>query len=213
LAFDRNDNFNHYIYKILAACKIDYKEFYSKLVFSVDPGSKKIGLVIFIDDYYFVSHTFFDKRRIIDVIYDYIICFQNNNPNLLSLVFKFGSGVLPLSLNLIQEITELFPNRENLKVFLINESKSSKMRIQSIKKKFRTKHELSALILALREGIEVNQLNNLRKYEQIKFQDSYNNIEPKVKADLKDPINNLNEIIDKILNNEISLSESSEILN
>ena len=213
MAYDEHDNFNHYIYKIIAAYRIEYKEFYSKLIFSIDPGSKKIGLVVFLDDYYFVSHTFFDKIGIINVINDYVNCFQINNPNLLKIVFKFGSGVLPLSLDLIQEITELFPNRKNLKVFLINESKSSKIRIQGIKKKFRTKHELSALILAMRDGIEVNPLNNLVKYRQIRFQGSNNSKEQKINGDLKDSIVKLKDIIDKILNNEISLSESSEILN
>lgn len=213
MAYDKQDNFNHYIYKIIAAYRIGYKEYYSKLIFSIDPGSKKIGLVVFLDDYYFVSHTFFDKIGITNVINDYVNCFQTNHPNLLKIIFKFGSGVLPLSLDLIQEITELFPNRENLKVFLIDESKSSKIRIQGIKKKFRTKHELSALILAMRDGIEVNQLNNLVKYRQIRFQDSNNSKEQKINGDLKDSKIKLKDIIDKILNNEISLSESSEIFN
>lgn len=213
MAYDKQDNFNHYIYKIIAAYSTGYKDYYSKLIFSIDPGSKKIGLVVFLDDYYFVSHTFFDKIGITNVINDYVDCFQTNNPNLLKKIFKFGSGVLPLSLDLIQEITELFPNRKNLKVFLINESKSSKIRIQGIKKKFRTKHELSALILATREGIEVNDLDNLLQYREIRFHDSNNRKNQKINGDFSESIVNLKDIIDKILNNEISLSETSDILN
>ena len=212
MAYNEKDNFNHYIYKILAAYRIEYKEFYSKLIFSIDPGSKKIGLVVFLDDYYLVSHTFYDKIGIINIINDYINCFQTNNPNPLKLIFKFGSGVLPLTLNLIQDIKESFQNRGDLKVFLIDESKSSKIRIQGMKKKFRTKHELSALIIALRDGIEVNQLDNLKKYKQIKFQDSDSSKEQKINEYFNDSIINLKDIIDKILNNEISLSESSKIL-
>lgn len=212
MPYDEKDNFNHYIYKILAAYRIEYKEFYSKLIFSIDPGSKKNGLVVFLDDYYLVSHTFYDKLGIINIIKDYINCFQTNNSNLLKLVFKFGSGVLPLTLNLIQDIRELFPDRKDLKVFLIDESKSSKIRIQGIKKKFRTKHELSALIIALREGIEINQWDTLKKYKQIKFQDSNRCKEQNVNGDFNNSIINLEDIINKILNNEISLTESSNIL-
>jgi hypothetical protein len=210
MTYDEKDDFNHYIFKILAAYRIEYKEFYSKLIFSIDPGLKKIGLVVFLDDYYLVSHTFYDKIGIIKIINDYINCFQTNNPNLLKLVFKFGSGVLPLTLNLIQDISKLLPNRKDLKFLLIDESKSSKIRIQGIKKKFRTKHELSALILALRDGVEVDQLDNLKKYKQIRFQDSNNIIEQI--GDFNESTVNLEDIINKILNDEISLSESYEML-
>ena len=212
LVYDEESNFHHYILKILAAHKIAYKENYSDLMFSIDPGSKKIGLVIFLDDYYLASHTIYDKSGIIDFIKDYINCFQINNPNLLKLRFKFGSGVLQLTSKLIQEITELFPNRYGLKVYLINESKSSKIKIQDIKKKFKTKHELSALILALRNGVEVNKSDDLKTFKQIKFQNSNKDKKQNDPGDSNDSIVNLQDIIEKIINNEISLSESSNIL-
>ncbi|MFX1375019.1 MAG: hypothetical protein ACFFA0_04345 [Promethearchaeota archaeon] len=212
LVYDEESNFHYYILKIIAAYRIAYKDHYSNLMFSIDPGSKKIGLVVFLDDYYLASHTFYDKSGIIEFIKDYINCFQINNPNLLKLRFKFGSGVLQLTSRLIQEITELFPNRYGLEVYLIDESKSSKIKIQDIKKTFKTKHELSALILALRNGVEVNQSDDLKTFKQIKFQKSNKYKKQNDHGDSNDTIVNLQDIIEKIINNEISLSESSKIL-
>ncbi|MFX0029284.1 MAG: hypothetical protein ACFE8B_08745 [Candidatus Hermodarchaeota archaeon] len=212
MAYDEKDNFNHYVYKILAAYRIGYKEFYSDLIFSIDPGSKKIGMVVFLDDYYLISHTFYDKSGIINLVKDYVNCFQTNNPNPLRITFKFGSGVLPIPLKLIEAISDFFQERNHLKVFLINESKSSKVKIQNVKKKFKTKHELSALILAMRNGIEINFSNNLETYKKFKAQDSNYAMETKNIGKHYDNSISFQDLVEKILKNEISLSESSELL-
>ncbi|MFW9866167.1 MAG: hypothetical protein ACFFEN_08735 [Candidatus Thorarchaeota archaeon] len=209
LVYNESDNFKYYIIKVLTAYRIGYKENYSNIIFSIDPGSKRIGLVVFIDDYYLISQTFYDKTGIIDFIKDYIICFQIDNPNVLTLTFKFGSGVLPLTINLIEEVFNLYQNRMLLKIYLIDESKSSKIKIQDIKKKFRTKHELSALILALRNGVEIRRSELFIKFNQKRFHDPSQAKYPDSRGEFNNSTINIQELIEKLVNDEISLSESS----
>jgi len=213
LAYSKDKNFENYILKILAAYRIDYKENYTELLFSIDPGSKKIGLVIFLDDYYLNSHTFYDENKIIDYIKDYTDCFQRDNPDLIQLIFKFGSGVLTLTSKLIHRILHLFQGRNRVKIYLINESKSSKIKIQNIKKRFRTKHELSALILALRSGIEVDKEEFLYSFKHGKNLNLNNRMENEI---LLKEVNvsslDVKVIIEKIINNEISLSQSAKMI-
>ena len=130
----------------------------------------------------------------------------------MNLTFKFGSGVLPLTIKLIQQISDYFQKQHFLKIVLINESKSSKVKIQDLKRKFKTKHELSALILALRKGVEVNHSGNLETYKKVKLQDSnYINEFKNIKEDSDYKIRFL-DMIEKIIKDEISLSESSKYL-
>jgi len=214
LAYTESENFNYYILKVLAAFRIDYKEFYSDLVFSIDPGLKQVGLVVFLDDYYLFSHTVYKMTELIDFIKDCANCFQNDNPNLLNITFKFGGGVLTLTLKLIEQIIDVFQDRSNLKIYLIDESKSSKIRIQDIKKKLRTKHELSALILALRSGIEINDLNLFKTSKNGKLLDlnSLKQNEKFIKL-VNESTVEVKDIIEKILNDKISLSQSSRLIN
>ena len=213
LPYSEEYNFHYYILKVLAAYRVGYEEYYSKLMFSIDPGTKQIGVVIFLDDFFLISHTFYDKKDFIEFIKDIINYFQDDNPNLMILKFKFGRGVLPLTFELLKNIFDLFNSRKKMKFYLIDESKSSKTKIKDKKKRVKTKHELSALILSLRKGIEVNQSNYLRIFKQSKLHDSnYIGDNNKNLGEFNNPIINLQELIDKILNNEMSLSESSEIL-
>jgi len=211
LAYNESDNFEYYILKVLAAYRIDYKESYSDLIFSIDPGLKQIGLVVFLDDYYLISHTIYNRTELIDLIKSYIECFQINNPNILDLTFKFGSGVIALTLKLIEQIIDAFQSRNNMKIYLIDESKSSKIRIQHIKKKFRTKHELSALIIALRKGVDINDLNLIESSKLGKIYDSKQN-EKFIKL-VNESTVEVKDIIEKILNDKISLSQSSRLIN
>ncbi|MFW9939873.1 MAG: hypothetical protein ACFFFT_02440 [Candidatus Thorarchaeota archaeon] len=213
LSYNKEKNFNHYILKILAAYRLNYKENYTDLLFSIDPGSKKIGLVVFLEDYYLNSHTFYDEKVIIDVIKDYIDCFQNDNADPLQLTFKFGSGVLTITSRLIHRILDIFQERNRIKIYLINESKSSKIKIQNTKKRFRTKHELSALILALRSGIEVDREEFLDSFKHGKNLNLNNRRENEI---LLKEVNVLSidvkDIIEKIITNEISLSQSTNMI-
>jgi hypothetical protein len=213
LPYNEKDDFNHYILKALAAYRIKLKEKNSDLTFSIDPGSKRIGMVVFLDDYYLISHTFLDTKTFIEHINNYINCFQNDVPNLSKLIFKFGSGVLPLTLNLINKILDTFQKRDNLKIYLINESKSSKVKIQNRKKMFRTKHELSALILALRGGIEVDQTSFAENFVQGKMNGLNNRKNNEgTMNEIKSSETELRELIQKILSNNISLSQSSKLI-
>ncbi|MFX1320313.1 MAG: hypothetical protein ACFFAQ_01595 [Promethearchaeota archaeon] len=213
LIYSKEDNFNHYILKVIAAYRIEYKNFYSELTFSIDPGTKYIGMVVFLDDYYLTSQTIYDKKVFIMVIRDYVDCFQKNNPKLLRLNFKFGRGILQITINLIKEIYRVFKNRIHLNLYLIDESKSSKIKIQDIKKRIMTKHEVSALILAFRNGIEINYANNFENIGKNNFQ-KLNTMDNKERSveEVNDLVINLKNIIGKVLNNEISLSKSIEML-
>ena len=213
LPYSEENHFHYYILKVLAAYRVGYKEYYSELIFSIDPGTKQIGVVIFLDDFFLISHTFYDKKDFIEFIKDIINYFQDDNPNLMILKFKFGRGVLPLTFELLKNIFVLFNSKKKMKFYLIDESKSSKTKIKDKKKRVKTKHELSALILSLRKGIEVNQSNYLRIFKQNKLQGSnYIGDNNKNLGEFNNPIINLQELINKILNNEMSLSEASEIL-
>ncbi len=213
LIYSKDDNFNHYILKVIAAYRIEYKNFYSELTFSIDPGTKHIGMVVFLDDYYLNSQTIYDEKAFIMVIRDYVDCFQKNNPKLLKVNLKFGRGILQITINLIKEIYQVFNNRSHLKLYLIDESKSSKIKIQDIKKRTMTKHEVSALILAFRNGIEMNYANNFENIRQNKFQ-KLNTMDNKERhiEEVNDSVIDLRNIIEKVLNNEISLSKSIEML-
>ncbi len=213
LIYSKDDNFNHYILKVIAAYRIEYKNFYSELTFSIDPGTKHIGMVVFLDDYYLNSQTTYDEKAFIMVIRDYVDCFQKNNPKLLEVNLKFGRGILQITINLIKEIYQVFNNRSHLKLYLIDESKSSKIKIQDIKKRIMTKHEISALILAFRNGIEMNYANNFENIRQNKFQ-KLNTMDNKERhiEEVNDSVIDLRNIIEKVLNNEISLSKSIEML-
>ncbi|MFX0080252.1 MAG: hypothetical protein ACFE94_00715 [Candidatus Hodarchaeota archaeon] len=213
IAYDEEENFKYYILKVLAAYRIGYKDNYTDLLFSIDPGSKKVGLIVFLDDYYFDSHTFYDENILIDFIKDYVNFFQRGNPNLLKLTFKFGSGVLILTSRLIERVFNAFQERNGLKIYLINESKSSKIKIQNIKRRFRTKHEMSALILALRTGIEVDSVEFLNSLKQRRILDINNrNEHENLLKEINRSAEEVKDIIEKIINNNISLSQSTEML-
>ncbi|MFW9829660.1 MAG: hypothetical protein ACFFEY_18955, partial [Candidatus Thorarchaeota archaeon] len=50
LSYSYKEDFHHYVFRVLAAYRIEYKENYSELLFSIDPGTKQIGIVIFLED-------------------------------------------------------------------------------------------------------------------------------------------------------------------
>ncbi|MFX1364360.1 MAG: hypothetical protein ACFFCE_00760 [Promethearchaeota archaeon] len=211
LPYSEGNNFYNYIFKVLAAYRVGYKKRYSEIVFSVDPGSKKIGIVIFLDNFFLISDTFYDKNDFIKLIKDIVYYFQDDNPNLMMLKFKFGSGVLSLTYELVDFILDLFHLRKKMRLYLIDETKSSKIKIKDYKKRVKTKHEISALILALRKGVEITQLNYLSLFKQSKVP-NYKKSNHKENINYVDNLNTLQELIDKILDGEISLSESSAIL-
>ncbi|TFG24300.1 MAG: hypothetical protein EU529_04805 [Promethearchaeota archaeon] len=210
LSYDKNDNFNQFILRILASYRIGYKEQYSNLIFSIDPGTKHIGLLIYLDDYYLNSHTIYNKEDLIIKIKDYVQGLQKTD-DLISLKFKFGKGILPITRNLINSIYSLFKNRSDMKFYLIDESKSSKIKIYKKKRKI-PKHEASALVLSFRDGIEVNILSfqNGIKYINSKKLNKQNLLAENIEN--SNNILSFGEIAEKVLNGKLSLSESTEML-
>ncbi|MFX1311697.1 MAG: hypothetical protein ACFFHD_03655 [Promethearchaeota archaeon] len=212
LPYSLNQNFKSYILRVLAAYRIGYKDNYTKLTFSVDPGSKYIGIVVFLDNYFLVSHTIYEKENFFRIIMNVVKSFKNNNAYPMELEFKLGSGVLPITIELVKKLYQIFKNEKFIKIYLVDESKSSKLKIRE--KRRITKHEISALLLALRTGIEVNESNYFKTFKQIRGEHSSNREKNEM-----DPIelNNtrleLKELLKKILNNKISLIDSCEFFN
>ena len=211
LSYAKEDDFEQYIVKILAVNKIGNK-IYSELVFSIDPGTKHIGLVIFLDDYYLISHTILEKERLVEKIRIYINALQETNLNPLKLIFKFGRGIMPITATIIDQIFKNF-NRKGLSVLLIDESKTSKYKIRDANKKKIPKDEAAALIISLREGYEIyyktyKTIINKRKSIKMKNEEFHDKISEK-----NDEIDHkLIEIAENVLKGNISLSKSMELI-
>jgi len=214
LIYTKNIDFGKYFLHVIAAVRIGYKKYYSTLTFSIDPG-KKLGLMVFLDDYYLDSYCCFENSYFFATIQKYIDAFGDNNPTLMKLNFKLGRGVLDITYDLVKQIYFMFENRKNLGVCLIDEFKSSQFRFSGngIGKKF-TKDEISALILAFRLGIEVRFENFEDIFEQLKMKKFFS-----VKTETEKPNNHdetllsLEELVEKVLRGELSLSNATEIIN
>ncbi|MFX0070277.1 MAG: hypothetical protein ACFFAO_04220 [Candidatus Hermodarchaeota archaeon] len=214
LPYSKNDNFEEYLLKVVAGYRIGYKDYYSDLLFSIDPGEKS-GLMVFLDGYYLISHCCYKKSDLLYKITRYVFYFQKDNPELINLSFKFGRGILKMVQDLVKDVFNLFPDRKNMSVLLIDEYKSSQIKINNKDKERRiTKDEVAALILALKNGVEVNLSNYSIIFNQIKSKKFK-------KEDLKfDIIKNtqaepqfLSEVAEKILSGELSLKESINRIN
>lgn len=213
LIYSPNLFFDDYIFRVLAAYRIEYKESYSKLTFSIDPG-KKIGLMVFLDNYYLDSYCCYGTDELIEKILKIVRVFQKNNPDLIHIDFKFGRGVLSITYELVKRVYTIFKNRENLKVYLIDESNTSKIKnLNKSKGRKVTKDEISALILAMREGMEVTSESYVKIFNQIKSKKL--RLNALNRGDFEKCNNTLfkiEDIIGKVLSGEYSLVESSQLL-
>ena len=206
LFYAKEGDFDEYIVKVLAIKRIGNK-IYSELVFSIDPGTKHLGLVIFLDDYYLNSHTIFEKNKLIEKIRIYINALQENNPNQLKLVFKFGRGLIPIILKLIEQVFKNF-DKNLLRVLLIDDSKTSKLIIRDINKKKIPKDEAAALIISLRDGVEISYDN----YKTILTQKKSEKLHDK-SIGLNEQSNlKLVEVAESVLKGSLSLSKSMELI-
>ena len=214
LVYSKSENFELYLLRVIAAYRIEYKNNYISLTFSIDPG-KKIGLMIFLDDYYLDSFCCYEKDELLVAIKNNIHTFQDNNPNLMVLTFKLGMGVPSITYELIENIFKFLHGRKNVNIFLINEYKSSKMRIiKKQKERNFSKDEISALILAFRKGIEVNEKNYDSIYKQKRLNKLQNEgVFKRNFEKIDENINTLGEIAENVLHGEISLKESTRLIN
>ena len=210
LSYGKEDDFEQYILRILAAIRIGYKEKYSELTFSIDPGTRHIGLVVFLDNYYLNSHTLHEKVDLIKILKNYVNFLQENNQGEINLYFKFGKGVFHITVDLVKTIYSEFKCIKCVKVLLIDEAKSSQIKIREAETKILlSKHEASALVLALRKGIEVDQENYLKIFRNSNFKKSKKeNIEEIRFEKSNGTILTFEEIAKRILTGEMSLKET-----
>jgi len=213
LVYSKNHDFKNYLLRVIAAFRIGYKKNYSKLTFSIDPG-KKLGLMIFLDDFYLESYCCFEKIDLLKIINKYIETLQEDNPTLMDINFKIGRGVLTIAYDIVKEIYRFFHGKNNLKVYLIDEFGSSKIRFSREKGSRKiSKDEISALILAFRNGITVDQNNYGYKFEQIRNKvlktEDFNTLKTN---NHEEYLLDLKEVIEKVLNGEITLSNAIGML-
>jgi len=211
LSYSDEEIFQHYIIRVLAAAAsrggIDN---HFELVFSIDPGSKHLGLAVFLDGFYLNSHTLHSDDDLLNKIEIYIKVLQKVNQKSLNLIFKFGSGILSLNFRLLEKIYHKINNKKSIKVFLIDESKSSKYKIYTQDKKRIPNHEASALIIALRKGLEVDQTNIIDLIKKFKSNDLKKKL---FKFENNNKLHeSLNEIAEKVLRGEISINDSIDML-
>jgi hypothetical protein len=212
LTYSSEESFEEYILKVISTYRIGYKDHYSELTFSIDPGNRS-GLIVFLDDYYLMSHCCFEIRDLIKKIKNYTQYFKKDNPDSLKLVLKFGKGVLSLTRDLVDIISAIFSAEKDIKILLIDEFKSSKIKInKKYKERKISKDEVSALVLALRDGIEVNKSNYHLLFNHVKSKSSKN--EDFKKEKLNNNSISLEEIADiaaQVLRGNLSLSEASQM--
>ncbi|MFX0019803.1 MAG: hypothetical protein ACFFAK_11635 [Promethearchaeota archaeon] len=211
LAYSDTQKFENYLLEVLSSYRVGYKEIYSSLTFSIDPG-KKIGLMIFLDDYFLDSYCCFKELAFIRILEEYIAYFGSKNDNL-TLNFKFGIGVISVTHNLVKLIFNIYKNRKFIRIFLIDEHKSSKIKIYNKRKAKLSKDEIAALIISLREGIEVNLVNYETFFNKIKTK----RLKIEKWKDFKFEKNNgyglsLEATAKRLLNGELSLTESTKII-
>ncbi|TFG21974.1 MAG: hypothetical protein EU532_14750 [Promethearchaeota archaeon] len=216
LSYSNNENFEGYVLRVISAYRVGFRDFYSELTFGIDPGNK-CGLIVFLDDYYLISHCCFDKQDLLNKIKNYIKYFQIDNPHQIKLTLKFGRGVLPVTQELVQETYHLFNERNDMKVLLIDEHKSSKIKIKhKTKEKKISKDEAAALILALRDGIEINQDNYRAIFNQIKSKklkrEEYKKENFKNRNENKIFSDEIAKIAENVLNGDITLTNSSQMI-
>jgi hypothetical protein len=132
----------------------------------------------------------------------------------MKLVLKFGRGVLSLTQDLVDIVSTIFSEEKDIKIFLIDEFKSSKIKINNKKKEHKiSKDEVSALVLALRDGIEVTKSNYHLVFDQLKSRTLTKEDFKKEKLDEKSiSLEEIADIAAQVLNGNLSLSDASQMI-
>jgi len=183
LPYDGKEDFEKYVFDILKIHNCG-ANLHSELLFSIDPGDT-IGLAVFLDGTFFYSHTFYSKKKLILNIQKCVEKIEEegkDRKNAIHILFKVGRGIFPFTLELIETIYETFLKKKGLVIYMVNESKSSKIKFHKYFNNL-SKHEISALILALRKGIKVDQ-NNYIKFFELKKENK--EIKEKLEKELMD---------------------------
>ncbi|MHA1669653.1 MAG: hypothetical protein ACTSV5_03640 [Promethearchaeota archaeon] len=211
LEFIDGDDINQYILNVLTVYRLGYQD-YDNLLFSIDPGLNHIGIVVFLDDYFLDSSTLTDNSQVINHIKRYIDFIQQDNTKPLSIYIKLGSGLQETTQDLINRAFSIFSNIIDMKVSLIDESSTSKIKITNQGKKF-PKHEAAALILSFREGLNINYQNyknifklnktkSLNREHLLRYNEGYN----------KEYVIRFSKIAEEVIMGEKSLSKSIKLI-
>jgi hypothetical protein len=115
----------------------------------------------------------------------------------------------------VKQIYSIFHNRKNLRVFLIDEFKSSKIKFSEdhAGRKF-SKDVISAIVLAFRNGILVNISNYKSIFERIKSKKWNNDKFKALKSENDDDfLSDLKGVIEKVLNGDLALNNAMKMLN
>jgi hypothetical protein len=210
LPYSEEEDFEQYILKIIAAFRIKYKKVYSKVLFSIDPGTKYLGIVVFLDDYYLDSSTLFTTEDLLKYIEGVIEAFQNELSNSLKISFKIGMGIIDNTYTLISRIYTRLTGKFNIQVYLIDEVSSSKIRISNIKF---PKHETSAIMLSFRKGLEIHEENYRIVFRRLRLKKiRYEKFKAINYGLLSNKDLNLSEIAEDIIRGKLSLSEVTGII-
>ena len=212
LDYSEEFDFDYYILKVIIAYRIGFKENFNELMFSIDPGVKRVGMAVFLDDYYLESLCCFEPLKFLTDIRFYLDYFQDLSSNNINLSFKFGIGVPSLAFKMISNLVSFLQNKYEVKIFLIDEFKSSKIRIslKSSKAKI-SKDEITAIVLALRTGIPVTEENYSVILKQVPTSDLKRVENDSVKTDfINNNIDKLGEMVELILMGTSSLTEITQ---
>ncbi|MBD3196473.1 MAG: hypothetical protein GF317_15545 [Candidatus Lokiarchaeota archaeon] len=213
IPYKSGENFEKYILEILKVyqCGNSTPE---QIMFSIDPG-KSLGLVVFFNGYFLYSETLFKEESLIAHINNFIKYLELDEKKKIKLIFKFGRGVLPLTLKLISIIYSIFREKFNLSIYLINEAKTSKIKFHKLSDEI-SKHEASAFLLALRKGIKVNKENYKKFVELIKSDRRFQQELEKEIQDIKFLNRNINfvkSLFLELLNCKITINEAYNLIN
>lgn len=210
LPYSEEEDFEQYILKIIAAFRVDYKKIYSKVLFSIDPGTKYLGIAVFLDDYYLDSQTLFTIDNLLKYIEGVIEAFQTENLNSLAISFKIGIGIIDNTYTLISRIYKRILRELKFQISLIDEVNSSKIRISNIKF---PKHESSAIMLSFRKGLEIDENNYKTIFRRLRLKKiEYEELNSKKYRLLSNKDVNLGEIAEEIIRGNLSLIEMSEMI-
>lgn len=211
LVFNRGESFDKYMIKLMAAHKVSINN-YLDILFSIDPGTKKHGLAVFLDELYLNSVTYYETSDLMNGIKKYHQSLQERSENQLNVIVKFGKGVLPITLKFIEACFDYFES-ESTKFLIIDEFKSSKTKLYKENKKRLPKDEASAIFIALREGTEIFKNSEVSIMNQIKIQALKKEELMKTSVLIREPDNIvLKNIGEEILKGNFTLSKSIELM-
>ena len=213
LPYLSDQNFEKYILCVIAAYRVGFKEAYSNLTFSIDPGTKYIGIATFLDDYFMESKTFYTTDEAITYILKISNLLQSNDSNPLDLEFKFGRGVLSLSYEFLKDLFFNMQSKNIKNIYLIDEISSSKVKLFFNNRKL-PKHESAAILLAIRSGLKISTENFDQFYNKIKLkQIKPHDIEQNYKTKTGEYVIEIKKIAEDLINGLLSYREAMDLIN